>query len=91
MQGNVLGQAGGSSKINGIIEEYKVASGGNVNAGDFVRFVENKTKATEMYYNDNKQGQYNVSAVAIDNGKVFIAYGLENKYDKRRNTKRGFI
>ena len=37
-----LNLAGGSSKINGIIEEYKVASGGNVNAGDFVRLINNK-------------------------------------------------
>lgn len=39
MQGNILGQTGGGLKINGIIEEYKVASGGNVRAGDFVKFV----------------------------------------------------
>lgn len=39
MQGNVLGQTSGGLKINGIIEEYKVASGGNIRAGDFVKFI----------------------------------------------------
>lgn len=77
-----LNLSSGSSKINGIIEEYKVASGGNVNAGDFVRFVENRGEATEIHYNETKQGQYNVSAVALDDNKVFIVYGLETKYDK---------
>lgn len=41
MQGNVLGQAGANLKINGIIEEYKVASGGNIRGGDFVKFIDN--------------------------------------------------
>lgn len=31
--------AGGDSKINGIVEEYKVNVGANVSAGDFVEFV----------------------------------------------------
>ena len=39
MQGNVLGQSGSGIKINGLIEEYRVASGGNINAGDFVKFM----------------------------------------------------
>lgn len=41
MQGNILGQTGGGLKINGIIEEYKVISGGNVRVGDFVKYINN--------------------------------------------------
>lgn len=44
MQGNVLGQLGGGIKINGIIEEYKVASGENVRVGEFVKYINNYRK-----------------------------------------------
>ena len=48
MQGNVLGQSGGNSKINGLIEEYKVAAGENVKAGDFVEY-DNTNIKEDMY------------------------------------------
>ncbi len=36
--------------IDGIIEEYQIASGGNVNAGDFVKFVnEHRNKIRKRY------------------------------------------
>lgn len=48
MQGNVLEQTGGGGdKINGIVEEYVVASGGNVNAGEFVKLDSNQVKQLE--------------------------------------------
>lgn len=75
MQGNVLGQSGGSAKINGIIEEYKVASGGNVNAGDFVRFLSDYTETGEITDKEIINSKiYKMSATALSNSKIFIAY-----------------
>ena len=34
-------------KVNGLIEEYYVAAGETVNAGDFVKFVNGKSGETE--------------------------------------------
>lgn len=73
MQGNVLGQVGGSSKINGIIEEYKVASGGNVNAGDFVRFVDDTYSENVQLSNDNYSGN-KTDMILLDENRVFILY-----------------
>lgn len=75
MQGNVFGQSGGGLKIDELIEEYKVASGGNVSVGDFVKFIEkyntgNDTKLTARY----NAGEI-ISAVALLSNKVFIAFG----------------
>lgn len=75
MQGNVLGQSGGGSKINGIIEEYMVASGGNVSAGDFVEYV--NQKYTSRVIVDSQyvySGMGCVSCVKVDTNKVFICY-----------------
>ena len=36
-----LNLSGGGLDINGIIKSYKVTSGGNVNAGDFVKYINN--------------------------------------------------
>ena len=76
MQGNVLGQTGSNLKINGIIEEYKVASSGKVNAGDFVKYINTygidigeNTQISSADYSGNIG-----SAVQIDTNKVFIAY-----------------
>lgn len=64
---------GGGNKINGIIEEYKVASGGNVSAGDFVRFINSNFTATEKQVGINCYGDLN--AILLDDNKVFFAYG----------------
>ncbi len=71
-------QVGGNIEefIQGITEEYKVASGGNVNAGDFVRFLtESKsgyTKNTQLY--SGNYGSSVISAVTLSETKVFIAF-----------------
>lgn len=70
-QGKVLGAACGI-KINGIIEEYTVASGGNVSAGDFVKFVNEYGTDTQLDTGKIK------SAVLLNENKVFIAYGKGN-------------
>lgn len=88
MQGNVLGQSGGSAKINGIIEEYKVASGGNVNARSFVKFInefEASKEGNEIIPDNNaiKNGGTINSAIAISDNKVFVVTASEtNLYSK---------
>lgn len=74
-QVKIRGQSGGSSKINGIIEEYKVASGGNVNAGDFVKFVENEYGTENRLDTTPHSGDY-ISAVLIETNKVFVVYTI---------------
>ena len=77
MQGNVLGQAGGGLKINGIIQEYKVASGGKIRAGDFVKFVNGEgdgTIGTDTQLSTKSYSGCTHSAVQIDTNKVFIAH-----------------
>ena len=75
MQGNVLGQNGGGSKINGIIEEYMVANRENISAGDFVEYVKQKyTSPAVIDSNYSYSGIGIVSCVKIDTNKVFICY-----------------
>lgn len=76
MQGNVFGQSGGGFKIDELIEDYKVASGGNVNVGDFVKFIEeyNITEGTITNINSTKYYGWNISVVPLSNDKVFIAH-----------------
>ncbi len=74
MQGNILGQTGVGLKINGIIEEYKVASGGNVRAGDFVQYI-NKTittKSNTKLNSEKNTGRY-MRATLLNENRVFIA------------------
>lgn len=64
--------------INGIIEEYTVASSGNVSAGDFVEFVNeaNNTPTNTVGSTlSTKTGSgEQISAVALSDTKIFIAY-----------------
>lgn len=75
----MIGEIGLSKKgmdIDGIIEEYKVASDGNINAGDFVKFINNYEipEGTEnALYSQNGYG-FGTSAVILSPEKVFIAY-----------------
>lgn len=70
---------GGGLNINGVIEQYKVAAGGNISAGDFVQFV----KAVELggsSVGENTQisdlrGSGNIfSAVALSEDRAFIVH-----------------
>ena len=61
--------------IDGIIEEYQVASGGNVNAGDFVKFVKGYRTITgtdTMINNEEKSGN-SISAIALSEDRVLLA------------------
>ena len=60
---------GGSSSINGLLQQYKVSSGGNISAGDFVKFVNsvepdkelttvNKIKNGEIVESQSRTGMW---------------------------------
>lgn len=74
MQGNVLGQSGSGLKIDELIKEYKVASGGNVSAGDFVKFVEKYNLGTDTRLTSRSSTGEIISAVVLSSSKVFIAF-----------------
>lgn len=81
----MIGEIGLSKKgmdIDGIIEEYKVASGGNVSAGDFVSFFESfvKNASTPMLYDTTQNDNTTRCAVALDDKRVFIAFGYNKLY-----------
>lgn len=82
MQGNILGQNNSNLKINGIIEEYQIVSGDNVNVGDFVSFVnERLSNESELELNNNAgSSSYNISAVLLNENKVFVAYSSSDAY-----------
>lgn len=68
--GTPTGEASGTLAINGVIRQYKVNAGANVNAGDFVEFV-NKFKSSNLE---------NISSAAIttcklDNNSVLVING----------------
>lgn len=73
MIGSLNLAGGGSSKINGIIEEYKVASGGNIDAGDFVRFVEDRY-SEEILLASGSYGITDVNTTLLDENRVLITY-----------------
>lgn len=67
--------------INGIIEEYKVSSDGNVNAGDFVRFLTDyseSNKGNDTAIKSISSFGYIISAVALSENKVFIAHSFSS-------------
>lgn len=70
---------GGGSRINGVIEEYVVANGENINAGDFVRYI-NKEIGNPISDDTGYVNRYNysssqiTSAITLSNDKVFIVY-----------------
>lgn len=59
----------GGLDINGIIREYKVNAGANVNAGDFVEFV-NKCGNGEFFTGAITY----ISACKLDNNRVLVAF-----------------
>ncbi len=71
IMGIIDGLTGGGMDINGAINEYVVNAGANVNAGDFVEFIQGIVN----------QGTFNsgrtiyISAVALSDIQVLVAYG----------------
>ena len=62
---------GGGLNIKGIIEEYKVSSGGNISVGDFVNTINGIGTSYALIAADLI---YEVVAVALDDSRVFIAW-----------------
>ena len=65
---------GTGDKINGIIQDYVVASGGNVNAGDFVTYIQNLSILKNDIDSDNNIGTSAIKAVALNSKKILILY-----------------
>lgn len=76
-------KGGAGLDINGIIEDYYVYAGENVNAGDFIEFVngvagktveasENASVSETAYYG------YQISACKLSETSVFIAHGTDD-------------
>ena len=63
-------------EINGLIEQYKVMPGSNINAGDFVNFV--NTVVEDFTARIGKR-YTNVSCVLLDETKVFFAQRGESE------------
>ncbi|MCM1052445.1 MAG: hypothetical protein NC483_00485 [Ruminococcus sp.] len=83
MRGRING-VGGGSKINGIINDYMVASGGNINAGDFVTYINDfeANKVTkETYYFGY------VKAVELSDDRIFISHCSDSNMKQLR----GFV
>ena len=69
--------------IQGVIKEYKVAAGGNVNAGDLVSFITNYQEVTGTDETEINTDKITIlSAVALNDTKVFVAYSV---YDTQVN------
>jgi len=59
-------------KINGIVADYLVGAGQNINAGDFVKFV----NGTEITFDTpfSAAGALYVTAVALDASRILVVY-----------------
>ncbi len=75
--------------INGLIEQYKVTSGGNISAGDFVKYVGDITKNTQIEVNLIKEKVVNsIDANAttemylfeVNNNQIFLIVTTGNIY-----------
>jgi hypothetical protein len=62
---------GGGVEINGLIEEYKVYAGENINAGDFIAFINNVCEELNSASNSCYLAP---SCVLLEDNKVFIAH-----------------
>ena len=77
----IRGIQSGGIDINGIIEEYKVAAGESVSAGDFVEFVNEYNvileKSKQSIVNDNYYGFF---PIFLNDKKIFVAYCRSSSY-----------
>ena len=77
----------GGLDINGIIEDYYVYAGENVNAGDFVEFINGIAGSaseagvdTQLCTDTNTAYIGRISAVELTDGNVFIAHSYGTSY-----------
>ena len=78
-------------KVNGLIEEYYVAAGETVNAGDFVKFVNGKSGETETATSTDtligstlNAGRL-MYATQLDDTRVFILHQTKSTIDSTMN------
>ena len=67
----------GGLEINGLIKEYQVLAGENVNAGDFVEYINNVYKALNS---TSYSSYWTPSCILLENNKVFIAHAYNSVY-----------
>lgn len=86
MEAKLYGQNKGGMSINGIIKDYYAYAGENISAGDLVEFVNGiagefdygESVATQLSTETNSG--YAISAVQLDDNKVFIAHNYGSSY-----------
>lgn len=74
------GQGGGGTRINGIVKTYAAETGNNINAGDFVSYINEISLLNDKKINNNTGMGEGLSAVQISDNKVFIAHGYNVLY-----------
>lgn len=83
---NNMPNVGGGMNINGIIKDYYVYAGENISTGDLVEFINGvagKTDYGESVDTDlvsSKYAGYIISAVVLDENRVFIAHSVSTSY-----------
>lgn len=64
---------GGGANINGIIEQYRVAAGENISAGDFVQFIHEFGNSTQLY-SKYTTGTSFIRAALLDQNRVLVCH-----------------
>ena len=83
MESKLYGQNKGGMSINGIIKDYYAYAGENVKAGDLVEYVNGIAGRTDYGTSEDTQLNtarytgYSMSAVALDDSRVFIVHGSD--------------
>ena len=87
MEAKLYGQNKGGMSINGIIKDYYAYAGENISAGDLVEYVNGVAGKTELgtsedtiINNTTTYTSYAVSAVVLDENRVFIAHSYDDTY-----------
>ncbi len=70
---NAINNIDAGININGTVERYKVSSKGDINAGDFVTFINELNEKRIGDITISVQGY--ISAIALSQNKAFITYG----------------
>ena len=79
VNGNKITGTSKAIEINGIIENYKVEAGQNVNIGDFVTFINRTATGTDTKITTGSNTGAAMSAIKLSENKVFIAHTGEDR------------
>lgn len=89
MEAKLYGQNKGGTSINGIIKDYYAYAGENISAGDLVEYVNGAAgkkdygESADTSVNTVINSGYAISAVALDENRVFIAHSYNTGYSLR--------